>query len=153
MPSAESISRSCVALEAQSIGAQREGGGIVVELHPSLGAIEPVSIQPARDEPLGVRMGDAEVGERRVARIGRLADVAAAAGESADATSDRSTAFTNPAALVFLRRPRQVHRIVHDGCGRDAIEVQKLEEAEAENRRATFGSSFASGRCAKCSMR
>ena len=43
----------------------------------------------------------------------------------------RSSAFTNPAAL-FLP-PRQLYGIVHDGGGRNAIEMEQLEDADAQD--------------------
>ena len=53
----------------------------------------------------------------------------------------------------LARRPRQIHRIVHDRGRRHAIEVQQLIEAEAQDDERRQGRAGDSGRLAKCSIR
>ena len=54
------------------------GAGRVVELHPRFGGVETESIEPALGQPAGMRQGDAQVFQRRVA-FGRHPPAAAAA--------------------------------------------------------------------------
>ena len=93
-----------VSRRAEPVGAQRQRGRGVVESHPSFRGGESNPIEPPLDQPLGMRVGDAEIGDA-------AARSSASAGRGGSGRAcrcrrvERSTALTNPEALGF-RAPR-----------------------------------------------
>ena len=80
-----------------------------------------------------MRERDAEVVERRARDPLDRRAAAAAAARARCREIVRSTALTNPVALLLPARPRQIHRIVHDRRRRHARQVQQLIGAEAQD--------------------
>ena len=120
------------ARRAQPVDAQRQERRLVVELHPALGGLEAVSIQPARDQPVRMRVGDAEIGECGVSVPG----VRRTRGQRKLVLlpERRAQHRVHESARAWLsRRAGQIHRIVHDRGCRHPIQVEQLIQAETQD--------------------
>ena len=114
---------------ARSVSARR----LVVEPDPALGGVEAITVEPARDEPVGMRVGDAEIRERgraiaAVVRPRRQRQAVPLAERRCAARRSRTRWRS-----AFCAAPRQIHRVVHDRRRRHAIEVQQLVQAQAQD--------------------
>ena len=129
-----------VARDAQPVDAQRQRRGVVVELHHRSARVEPVALEPARHQPIGMRMRDAEIGQLPRSRSsGPVRPRGQRQAIARCARVERSTAFTKPLALAF-RPLASDDRIVDDRRRRHAVEVEQLIEAQPQDRRRLSGS-------------
>ncbi len=122
-----------------AVGSQRQRRRRVVEARPCFGVLE-AAPRPAIAPPATrVRQGDGRGSRARRPR--RAASGRGGSGQRGPAPSDAPQhGVDEPGCAALARLPHQVHRIVDDGRGGHAVEVEQLVGARAEGRRGPRGS-------------